>query len=304
MMSSRPEHGPTPEKTSPSAERETAYVHVRHALYDEWKKHGKHYEEYASEFFGTALLMLWLVLVVTLGSAPTSPLLHAWPPFPGRLFLMGLLIGGCGALITISPPGKLSGAHLNPALSAGFWMLGKMHVKDLIGYAVSQMTGGVLGVYLAQVAFGALASQVHDGALAPGPQALPMGVFLAEAAATFVYFSALFVCVSLPRVARWTPLVSALFISVIVGVDGSFSGAGMNPARWFGPALIAPHWELAWAYLTAPFAGGLLAVGAMRLRLLPHDIQTAKLFHDSCYRSLFKHEAMPSTPPDAVRADG
>jgi hypothetical protein len=89
---------------------------------------------------------------------------------------------------------------------------------------------------------------------------------------------------------------------VIVGLDGGISGAGMNPARWFGPALVASQWQLAGAYLCAPLAGMVLSVGAMRLRLLPLGIQTAKLFHDPRYRSLFKHDALPTTPPDRTRA--
>jgi aquaporin Z len=100
----------------------------------EWKRHGRHFEEYASEFIGTAFMVFCVVAVVGLMFATGSPVPAILPSTRLRLFLTGLMLGGSGWLVAVSPPGKLSGAHINPAISFGFWLLGKMHFRDLLGY--------------------------------------------------------------------------------------------------------------------------------------------------------------------------
>ncbi len=114
-------------------------------FYLEWKRHGRHLEEYASEFAGTAFMVFCVVGVVGLMFAPRSPLVAMLPSTRVRLVFTGLVLGGSGWLVAISPPGKLSGAHINPAISVGFWVLRKMHFRDLLGYVAGQMAGGLAG---------------------------------------------------------------------------------------------------------------------------------------------------------------
>jgi hypothetical protein len=78
-------------------------------LYFEWKRHGRHLEEYASEFIGTAFMVFCVVGVVGLMFAPRSLLPAVLPSMRLRLFLTGLVLGGSGWLVAISPPGKLRG---------------------------------------------------------------------------------------------------------------------------------------------------------------------------------------------------
>ena len=274
------------------------------ALYEDWKHYGSHLEEYASEFAGTAFLLFCVVSAVVLTFAPSSPLLHWLPSVYLRLALIGVALGAASWLIALSPPGRLSGAHLDPAVSAGFWLLGKMHKRDLAGYVTAQMAGAVAGAYLGILAFGAAARSVKTGSLHPGPDVSFWETVGGELAATFVLTLAIYTSVSFPKTARWTPGISLVVLTFLVAADGNYSGAGMNPARWFGPALAAGVWQDAAAYAVMPILGALAAAGVRRWVKpdQPHP-HTAKLFHDPRYRSLFKNDAAPSQPPASVCAE-
>lgn len=162
------------------------------ALYEEWKRHGRHWEEYASEFAGTAFLLFCVVGAVAFLFGASSPLPHLLPSSALRLLLVGLFLGGASALVALSPPGRLSGAHLNPAMSLGFWLLGKMHGRDVVGYCAGQLAGAVLGTLIGRAAFGRLAREVHAASLKPGPGVGWSGTVGGEAAATFALALAVF----------------------------------------------------------------------------------------------------------------
>ena len=271
------------------------------ALYEEWKRVGPHFEEYASEFAGTAFLLVCVVGIVALTFSAHSPLPHLLPSVTLRLALIGLVLGLASWAVALSPPGRLSGAHLNPAISMGFWLLGKMHGRDLVGYGLSQMIGAAAGTLLGGVIFGSWARSVQMGSLHPGPHVSLLEAWAGELASTFVLALVVFVCVSLPKVSRWTPAVAAVLLIFLISGDGSYSGAGMNPARWFGPALAAQVWQTGTAYAIAPMLAALAAAALRRLTLKSIPPRTAKLFHDPRYRSLFRNDGAPSRLPESVR---
>ncbi len=271
------------------------------ALYGEWKQVGPHFEEYAGEFAGTAFLLVCVVGIVALTFSAHSPLPHLLPPLTVRLALIGLVLGLASWAVALSPPGRLSGAHLNPAISAGFWLLGKMHPRDLLGYVLRQMAGAAAGTLLGGALFGSWTRSVHLGSLHPGPHVSLPAAWASELASTFVLAFAVFVCVSLPKLARWTPAVATGLLIFLIGGDGNYSGAGMNPARWFGPALAAPFWRAGTAYAAAPVLAALAAAALHRLSRESRPPHTAKLFHDPRYRSIFREDGAPSRPPESVR---
>jgi aquaporin Z len=271
------------------------------ALYIEWKRYGRHIEEYASEFVGTAFHILALVAVVGIMFGPLSPIVHAIPSQGLRLFLAGLMIGGSGALVAISPLGRLSGGHINPAISLGFWMQGRMHSRDLIGYVVSQMAGGALGVAAAALLIPGLAKSVSYAVLIPSKGLGDWATFGLEVAATFILATVVFSFVASKRFMRYTPAAVPVTAGFLVWWDGALSGAGLNPARWFGPAVSMSEWHLGWAYVLGPVTGSVLAA-LIRLHpnLIPHRPKTCKIYHDSRFRSIFKHEAVASSPPKHI----
>ncbi len=270
------------------------------ALYDHWKRYGPHLEEYASEFAGTAFLLVWVVGIVALTFSPSSPLPHLLPSLILRLALIGLVLGLASWAVALSPPGRLSGAHLDPAISAGFWLLGKMHGRDLIGYVGGQMAGAVAGTLLGGALFGSWAKSVQMGSLHPGPHVSLPAAWAGELASTFVLTFGVYACVSLPKVARWTPGVATILLVFLIGADGNYSGAGMNPARWFGPALAAHLWPAGTAYALAPPLAALAAAALRRSLPKSGPPHTAKLFHDPRYRSIFKGDGALSQPPASV----
>lgn len=282
--------------TDSESDRDVGLISAETALYVQWKKCGRHLEEYAAELFGTAFLVFCVVGVVAALFGTSSPLPHLLPFVTLRLLIAGLFLGTAGGLVAISPPGRLSGAHINPAVTFGFWLQNKMHLRDAVWYVVCQMLGALGGALLGRAAFGRLALQVKYAALIPRPSASIGGTFLAEAATTCAMTWLVYTCVSSPRLMRWTPAVLALLIGVLVALDGNYSGCGMNPARWFGPAFVSACWRMGWVYLVGPLCGAVIAV-LLRKVQSAHPPHTGKLFHDSQYRSLFRYDRASSTPP-------
>jgi aquaporin Z len=216
------------------------------------------------------------------------PMTNLLPASSPRLLLTGLLFAGSGSLVALSPAGKLSGAHINPAVSLAFWIHGKMHHHDLLGYISAQFLGAILGAALLVLVWGNSARSVNDGMTLPGAGYPLWVVFLAETSLTALLILTLFTFLSSTRLMRWTPLASWLVIACMVWLEAPISGTSLNPARSFGPALLAWHWTDLWLYVLAPPLGALLAVGLFRLFVAgERDVLTGKLFHTSQYRSIF-----------------
>ena len=119
---------------------------------DEQDKNNARYLKYrskffVSEFFGTALLlMLGLSLVIFMfGSG--SPMAQLIPDVKIRQMITGFLFGSIGASIALSPIGKMSGAHINPAVTMVFWLFRKIEGRLAVTYILSQMTGAIIGCF-------------------------------------------------------------------------------------------------------------------------------------------------------------
>ena len=100
---------------------------------------------YLAEAAGTALLLLFGLSVVIAFFAQGATLARLLPSAALRRALAGACFGTVGALITISPLGRISGAHINPAVSFAFWLEHKLAWRDAVGYVVAQMSGAALG---------------------------------------------------------------------------------------------------------------------------------------------------------------
>jgi aquaporin Z len=258
-----------------------------------------HMPEYAAEFLGTLFLLFCVLSAVSFMFGNGSPMAHLLPAVGPRLFLTGLLLGSAGGVVAISPPGRLSGAHLNPAVSLSFLLHGKMHPADFAGYLVAQCCGGIVGTWLGALVWTGLASSVRDALNTPAPGvAIPVAL-AGETVATFCLTGAILLFVSNRRTAPWTPALVAVVVGLLVWSDGQVSGAGMNPARSLGPAAVLNNWSVYWVYAVGPMMGGALA--AAGFNRLPHlEAVTAKLFHDVRYRSIFD-TPLAHASNDAIR---
>ncbi|XP_032053623.1 aquaporin-8 [Aythya fuligula] len=192
--------------------------------------------------------------------------------------LQPALAHGLALGLTIAVLGNISGGHFNPAVSLGVWLVGGLNITMLIPYWISQLCGGIIGASLtkavttdehyANATGGAFSGIVAD-------EQIP-SVLVGEIVMTT--FLVLAVCMGAVNEETKTPLAPfciGLTVTVDILAGGAISGACMNPARAFGPALVANYWDYHWVYWVGPMLAGLL-VGAL-VRLLIGD-QTTRLF--------------------------
>ena len=251
--------------------------------------HAWHWPEYGAELAGTAWNVFVGLSAVVFNFAPGLPGARLVPDASLRLWLTGLIFAGSGSLFTVSPWGRLSGAHLNPSVTLAFWAHGKMRWHDVVGYLAAQFLGGAAGALLLTLAWGTHALDVKDGMTLPGPGYTATAAFAAEFAMTFSYVLAVFFFVSRSGLARWTPLMNWLVVAGLVWVGAGISGTSLNPARSFGPALASAHWQAQWLYFLAPPLGGISAALLSPWLSKGREVLTAKLFHAESYRSIFKN---------------
>jgi len=233
----------------------------------------------AAEFLGTALLNVCGLSFVILNFSSGSPILHLIPDAGLRRLLTGFLFGSTGGLIALSPLGKISGAHINPAVTFAFWLKGKIRAVHAAGYAFAQLAGGLAGA--APLLFwGSIGARVDFGATSPGAQYGTLLPLLGEVAATFALVILLLFFVSHTRIRRYTPLLFPFLYAVMVFLEAPLSGTSTNPARSLGPAVISGQWHLWWIYWIGPLLGALIAVAVHSGTWLDKlEIEVAKLYH-------------------------
>ena len=234
---------------------------------------------YVAEFIGTALLVLVGVSVVILMFGQGSPGARMIPSEGWRLFLTGGLFGSVGALIAVSPVGRISGAHINPAVTVAFWLEGKLAWRDAVFYILAQFAGSAAGAW-PLLGWGHMGRSVAFGATQPGTDVPIWAATLGETGVTFLLILAIFTMAAHPRTRRFTPLALPVVLSVLVWLEAPLSGASANPARSFGPALIARVPMDPWIYIVGPSLGAVLYAGFVRLEAvrLPR-VMVARLCH-------------------------
>ncbi len=253
---------------------------------------GVHLAEWSAEAAGTAILLFVVVGVVTVVFGPGSPVQPVVPTTGWRLLIAGLLIAGGGSLVAVSPLGRLSGGHINPAVTLGFWLTGHVHRHDLAGYVLGQVVGALAGAAVAAAVWGDRARAVHFSATHPGRGLSQPAAAAVEAAMTALLLLVIFTFTSRERLMRWTPVATWLLVATLVWQVAPFTGTSLNPARSLAPAVLAGDLDSLWVYVLGPAAGALLAALLVRRRVLGLPL-TAKLFYDSRYRSVMR-TSMPA----------
>jgi aquaporin Z len=193
---------------------------------------------------------------------------------------MGLAMGATAMAIIVSPPGRRSGAHLNPAVSIAFWLLGRMPGRDAVAYAIGQIVGGTLGTLLAAALLGRAFREAPVAWIVtvPAPDWPVAGAFIAELVASFGLMLMVIICMRRPGLTRLLPWLAAVFIATAIIVLGPISGMSLNPARTLASTLPSGVWREAWIYLVAPVAG----MGAAALLLRTSSVGCPKLVHEPC----------------------
>jgi len=231
---------------------------------------------YMSELIGTALLVLVGLSLVIFMFGNGTPMAQLLPSEALRRLITGFLFGSTGALIALSPVGKVSGAHINPAVSLGFNLMGKLDPQITFGYIVAQLVGGLLGS-LPLLAWGAMGKSVAFGATAPGSGYSTSAAFLGEVITTFVMVALLCMFLGFRKSRPFTPALFPPLYAVMVWLEAPISGTSTNPARSFGPSIVSGVWEGWWIYWVGPFVGMLIAIIACSR--MARRIEVAKLYY-------------------------
>jgi MIP family channel proteins len=216
---------------------------------------------YIAELVGT------LILVFAIGTVVTLYVATAANAQTGSDFAVVGLVHGIVLFMLISTLGGVSGGHFNPAVTVAAAALRRIDPIDAVVYILAQLSGGVLGALLVKGFLLDEGRAGHYGAATISPILSGSHVQGALIEGIGTFFLVLAVCaVALnPRARReWAPLVIGLTLGLDVMVFGPLTGASVNPARWFGPALIGNHFSDTWPYVVGPLVGALLAAGLYR----------------------------------------
>lgn len=187
------------------------------------------------------------------------------------------LVFGLVVMAVIHSIGDVSGAHINPAVTLGFWAARRLPGREVLPYVVAQCSGALLAALLLRGLFPAAEAMGTTVPAGPLWQSWVLEIVLTAIL--------MFVILSVSTGAKEKGILAGAAIGAVVGLEALFagpvSGASMNPARSLGPAVAAWSWGPLWIYLTAPFLGGLAAVPLCRFtrgksccmrEAAPHDL--------------------------------
>lgn len=200
-----------------------------------------------AEALGTYLLVFCGAGAATINEVTDGAVTHV-----GVAITFGLIVTTIILLF-----GKISGAHVNPAVSIALFVNRQLNGKRLIGYLCAQVFGGVLAGFSLYMLF---PSSIHLGTTFPANGI--MQSFVLEVMLTFLLM------LTILRITSQNSLYDLPIIASVIGgvvlleamFAGPICGASMNPARSIGSALFTSHINVVWIYIVAPIVGALLAV--------------------------------------------
>jgi aquaporin Z len=178
--------------------------------------------------------------------------------------LVGIALAhGLALSIAVNVFGGISGAHVNPAVTCGMLVTGRIAAPKAIGYIVAQLVGATVAAAACRGIFPSdIVAKAKLGIPLPGPAWVGVGTILVvEFILTFLLLTSVFGTAVDER--GKAVKIGGFGIGLTVAFDilagGAITGASMNPARSFGPALMLGHWDYHWCYWLAPIAGGCVA---------------------------------------------
>lgn len=233
---------------------------------------------YASEFIGTFVMMIIGISAIALNFG-TSGMRELMPSSSLRLLLTGVLFAGGATLVVYSPVGRISGAHLNPAVSFAFYLDGKIRIMELALFSLMQTAGSIAAAALALVLWSDHARQVKDGMTLPGAGYPVWLVFVTEVCITFLLVVTIFYFLHRRELTKYTGVAIGTLVALLVFLTAPISGTSLNPARSLGPALVLGDYSDLWLYVAAPLLGSMLASLAHKMPRLQHRPLCAKLNH-------------------------
>jgi aquaporin Z len=208
----------------------------------------------AAELFGTFCLVFAGTGAIVVNTMTGGTVSHA-----GVAIVFGLVV-----MAMVYAVGDISGAHLNPAVTVGFWLAGRLPARRVPMYVASQMVGALLASACVRLIVG---NAAHLGATLPAGG--EMQSFALEVVLTCILMVVILCVATGPKE---TGILAGIAIGGVIGLEAMFagpiSGASMNPARSLAPAVVSGQLQYLWVYLAAPLVGAALAV-PLRATLRP-----------------------------------
>jgi aquaporin NIP len=203
-----------------------------------------------AEFIGTFALVFAGTGAIVIDEVSAGAVTHV-----GVALTFGLIV-----LAMIYTLGDISGAHINPAVTIGFWFSGRFAGRDVLPYVASQCVGAFAASGILRSLFPQ--STLLGTTLPAGP---PGQSFVLEFLLTAIL---MFVILGVFTGAREKGITAGIVVGSVIALEAMFAGpicgASMNPARSLAPALISTHRQNLWIYLAAPIAGAFAGVFGCR----------------------------------------
>jgi aquaporin Z len=202
-------------------------------------------KKYAAELLGTFGLVFAGTGAIIIDQVTGGSITHV-----GVALTFGMIV-----LVMIYTFGDISGAHLNPAVTIGFWAARRLPGREVPAYIVSQVAGALLASVVLRVLF-------PDNKLlgATMPAGAEMESFILEFILTFFLMLTI---LNVSTGAKEKGITAGIAIGSIIALEAMFAGpicgASMNPARSLAPALVSGHLEHLWLYIVAPIMGTVAA---------------------------------------------
>lgn len=220
-------------------------------------------KKYVAEMIGTMVLVLMGCGAAVFAGNPADVVGAGGVGTLGVAFAFGLSVIAMAYAI-----GSISGCHINPAITLGVWLSGRMNAKDAGMYMAFQFIGALLG---SAVIYLLVTTGSHNGPTATGANGFADGQ-MAQAFIAETVFTTIFVLVVLGVTAKnglnsFAGLAIGLALVLVHIVCIPITGTSVNPARSFGPAIFEGGVALSqlWLFIVAPFLGGAIAAGVWKM---------------------------------------
>lgn len=198
-----------------------------------------------------------MLVLIGPGTVAAVSLAQGIAPFEA-LLIIGLAFGATVALV-IFLLGRISGAHINPAITLAHTVAGKTTLEMFLPYLSFQVLGGMLGALTLRLIFSQLGSSVDLGATKLASGVSPLVGMLLEIAGTFVLaMSGFLASLRIHKRPGEAALIGSTLFVIILAL-GPLTNASLNPVRSLGPALASGYLTNLYVYLIGPSAGGSIA---------------------------------------------
>ena len=215
------------------------------------------------EAFGTFLFVFIGAGSIVLGGVLGSP---------SNLVAVALA-HGIALAVVVTAFAAVSGGHINPAVTVAIWISGGIEAVTAVLYVVAQLIGAAIAGFLLRGVFAQPAWQ----AAGLGKPAMMSGIeptvgLVLEVVMTMVLLTAVFGTAVDPRAPRLGGLLIGLSIAADILMGGPITGAAMNPARWFGPAVAAADFTDWWVWIVGPVVGAAIVALLYRFVFAPEEV--------------------------------